>query len=698
MEGWCKVMWKVFVLTMVVAALAVSAFAQEKFVSDVQIQALINQYVEQNGKTNLERFERGVRQVARLWRAEDGSPEEFADFCRENFIADPVLLQQTADRLEAAYESIDGHLGEMGRDLDWNLSVETGPILPIDQAIGRYSPYAHVSDDMFKIRIAFIILLNYPLYALDDLLKIGPALSRDEWAQVRLVQRFRDRVPPEISQVLTDAYQAAGDYIRDYNIWMHHLLNEKGERPFPAGMRLISHWNLRDELKALYANPDGLPKQEMIFDVMSRIIRQQVPRAVINNPAVDWKLSTNEVTISPESDGPARADWSHPGKAGTKVDNSPEPDTRYERLLGIFRAQHQSDKYYPSTPTLIDRRFQRNREMPEAQVEQMLVDILSSDLLPATARIVEKRLGRPLRPFDIWYDGFKPRASYSAEVLDSIVKAKYPTVEAFQHGIIRILTQLGFADSTARYVASKIEVDPSRGAGHAAGPAMRSDNAHLRTRIPSSGMDYKGYNVAIHELGHNVEQVFSTCKIDHPLLAGVPNTAFTEGFAFVFQEKDLELLGIPDTSANAGYLRALDDYWGTCEIAAVSLVDMKVWHWMYDHPDATPAELKEAVIGIAKQVWNDYYAAAFGFKDSDLLAVYSHMISSSMYLPDYTIGYLIQFQVEQYFKTRNLGTEMERMCLLGSITPDLWMQQAVGSGVSVEPLLATARAAVAEVR
>ena len=689
---------RTFVIIVAVALMAGSTLAQEKLVSDAQIQALISQYVEQNGKANQERFERGVREVARLWRTDDGTPEEFAEFCRENFIADPILLQQTAARLEEAFESVDGHFGEMGRDLQWHQDVETGPILPIDQFISRYAPYAHISDDLFKIRIAFVILLNYPLYDLGELLKIGPALSREEWAQVRLAQRFRDRIPPEITQVLTDAYQAAGDYIRDYNIWMHHLLNENGERPFPAGMRLITHWNLRDELKALYSDPDGLPKQEMIFDVLSRIIRQQVPRAVINNPAVDWKLSSNEVTISGVSDGPARSDWSHPGKAGDKVDVSPEPDTRYERLLGIYRASREADKHFPSTPTLIDRRFQRNREMPEAQVEQMLVALLSSDLLPATARIVEKRLGRPLRPFDIWYDGFKPRAGYSAEFLDSVVKAKYPTVEAFDHGILEILSKLGFADSTARYLASKIEVDPSRGAGHAAGPAMRDDNAHLRTRVGQGGMDYKGYNIAIHELGHNVEQVFSTCKIDHPLLAGVPNTAFTEGFAFVFQALDLQLLGIPDTSANAVHLKALDDYWGTCEIAAVSLVDMRVWHWMYDHPDATPGELKEAVITIAKQVWNDYYADAVGVRDSDLLGVYSHMINSGMYLPDYTIGSLIQFQVEEYFKTRNLGTEMERMCLLGSVTPELWMQQAVGSGISVEPLLATARQAVAAVQ
>jgi len=46
-------------------------------------------------------------------------------------------------------------------------------------------------------------------------------------------------------------------YIAQYNVWMHHLLDEKGERLFPKGLRLITHWNLRDELKADYADRAG---------------------------------------------------------------------------------------------------------------------------------------------------------------------------------------------------------------------------------------------------------------------------------------------------------------------------------------------------------------------------------------------------------------------------------------------------------
>jgi len=34
-----------------------------------------------------------------------------------------------------------------------------------------------------------------------------------------------------------------------------------------------------------------------------------------------------------------------------------------------------------------------------------------------------------------------------------------------------------------------------------------------------------------------------------------------------------------------------------------------------------------------------------------------------------------------------MGEEFERICRLGSITPDAWMRQAVGAPLSAEPLL-----------
>ena len=122
---------------------------------------------------------------------------------------------------------------------------------------------------------------------------------------------------------------------------------------------------------------------------------------------------------------------------------------------------------------------------------------------------------------------------------------------------------------------------------------------------------------------------------------------------------------------------------------------MAVWHWMYDHPDATPAELKDATLQICKDVWNKYYAPVFKKKDVVLtLGIYSHMIDSFLYLPDYPIGHLIAFQIEQQIeKAGNLGPEFERMAKAGNIAPDIWMKQATGAPVGAEALLnATAKA------
>ncbi len=143
----------------------------------------------------------------------------------------------------------------------------------------------------------------------------------------------------------------------------------------------------------------------------------------------------------------------------------------------------------------------------------------------------------------------------------------YPTVDDFQRDLPYILRKIGFGPDKSEFLASYIAVDPSRGAGHAMGAAMREDKAHLRTRIPEDGMRYKGFNIAIHELGHNVEQVFSLNGIDHYTLNGVPNTAFTEAFAFVFQSRDLQVLGLENKNQEAEDLEALNTLWMTFEIS-----------------------------------------------------------------------------------------------------------------------------------
>jgi hypothetical protein len=63
------------------------------------------------------------------------------------------------------------------------------------------------------------------------------------------------------------------------------------------------------------------------------------------------------------------------------------------------------------------------------------------------------------------------------------------------------------------------------------------------------------------------------------------------------------------------------------------------------------------------------------------------MIAYPLYLPDYAIGHIIQFQIEDWMKDKNIAQEMERLCATGNIIPQLWMKKAVGSKISVKPLL-----------
>ncbi len=668
------------------ASLAFAGASARPAVAPEVIRDVTDRLVARLGQTHADRIRAGIRQVAARWFPQDGDEAEFARFCEESFLSDPADLTKAFGRLQEVLEQTDGRLHEVRRMLLSPLDLDTGPVSALDRRLGNLDLQAHVDDDLFGNKVAFVALLNFPVHTLDERLRLGPTWSREEWARSRMMDRFDRRVPAPIVQEITRAFTTADQYIADYNIRMGRLITPAGERPFPDSMTLITHWGLRDELGSHFGEKDGLPKQRMIQKVMERIVRQEIPAAVVNNPDLLWCPETNEVRALPG------------GKPLPKDAGAREPDTRYARLLEVFRAVRAADPYSPTAPSFIQRKFEIERQIPEKEVEALLESVLASPEVRDLARLIERRLGRKLEPFDIWYTGFKSRGGRDESELDRIVRAKYPTVRAFESDLPRILRDLGFTEAKARWLAERIVVDPSRGAGHATGAVRREDKAHLRTRIPAEGMNYKGYNIAIHELGHNVEQVFSLNEIDHWFLNGVPNNAFTEAFAFTFQNRDLELLGLAQPGADDRHREALATLWATYEIGAVGLVDMRVWRFLYEHPDATPAQLREAALRIAREVWNRYFAPVFGVKDQEILAIYSHMIVYGLYLPDYSLGHIIAFQVASKLRSGDFGAEFERMARLGRLTPDAWMRGALGKPLSTEALLSESRAALAAVK
>jgi hypothetical protein len=648
--------------------------------------------VARHGDAERARAARGVLQAAAFWRPADGHVTAFEAFCAEHFLPQGEALDATFARLEASFEALDGHALEISRELSRYAQLDEGPMRPVDALLAAYDASAHAIDDLFAGKVAFVALLNFPLTRLDERLVEGERWTRRQWAEARLANRFARRVPAAVNQGIAKAAADADLYIADYNVFMHHVLSEDGRRLFPKGKRLLSHWNLRDELKAQYAAEDGLARQRVIARVMERIVTQTIPAVVVNDPTVDWNPYTNEVRPAPAEtiEGDARPP--------ARIDAKREPDTRYARILENFRAVKAADPHSPSAPTHIARKFELERELPEARVVAMLEEVLGAPEIRRIAELIRTRLGRDLEPFDIWYAGFKPRTRHSEADLDRLTRERYPTAAAFAGALPPTLERLGFSPGKARWLAERIEVDPARGSGHALQAARRGDKAHLRTRVGRDGMDYKGFNIAIHELGHNVEQVFSLYEVDSTLLQGVPNTAFTEAIAFVFQARDLEVLGLPPPPAEERRLVALNDLWATFEIAGVALVDIAMWHWMYEHPAASPAQLREATLGIARDVWNRWYAPVLGTRDVPILAIYSHMVSNLLYVPDYPIGHLIAAQLEEHLEKlppgKLLGDEIERITTYGAVVPDLWMKHATGEPVSAQPLIRAAAKAL----
>ncbi|MEA2106451.1 MAG: hypothetical protein U9P82_06985 [Bacteroidota bacterium] len=645
----------------------------EQTVTEVQ-NALIDQYA----NADKEMIKRGVQHAASLWRTSDGTPDEFKNFCLEQFIEDAEEKKIIFEKIEKNFESLWGHQNKMVLDLNENMHLDLESYHKIDAMFASYSPGAHFAEDFYGNKIAFVIALNFPPYSLDEKNELEKNWSNLEWAYARLGDVFTARVPAELSQNINKAGTNADIYIADYNIYMGHLLNNNSETLFPKDMVLLSHWNLRDEIKSNYANPEnGLEKQQMIYEVMKHIIHQTIPEKVINTDEFDWNPIENKVY-----------------KNGEEVSFEQEPNTRYLQVVNNFQALKATDEYYPEYNTFIKRSFSGSKEIPQEEVEKLFDEFLSSHVAKEVGQLIRKRLGRDLKPFDIWYDGFKARSAISEDELTEITQKKYPTAKALDDDLDQTLMKLGWSKERADFIASKVTVDPARGSGHAWGAQMKSENAHLRTRVGEKGLDYKGYNIAIHEFGHNVEQTISLHDVEHYMLNGVPNTAFTEALAFMFQSRDLQLLGITNDNPDKKYLKTLDNFWSVMEIMGVSMVDMQVWKWLYENPNATEAELKDATVDIAKKVWNKYFAPVYGIEDEPILAIYSHMIASPLYLANYSFGHLIDFQIEQHIVNKDFSDEVDRIWSIGRLTPEFWMHKAVGESISIAPMIKATEEAV----
>ncbi|MDD5629999.1 MAG: hypothetical protein PHU21_13105, partial [Elusimicrobia bacterium] len=289
--------------------------------------------------------EKGAAQARRLWTAADGSPEDFQKFAAENF-AQGAERDLIFARFEAKLEALRGHFTAMGLELRREQDEDRGELRPVDRLFAAFAPDAHLADDLFQSRLGFVAALNFPFPTLEETLRDGPSWDRRRWAEARLAKVFAFRVPGEVRQKTAEIRAAAEAYVYAYDIHMDHVAGPDGQPLFPAGLKLISHWGLRDHIRALYADPKGLALQKLILTIMERIIAQEIPRSAVGGRAQLWDPARNTLGGAPAER---------------------EPDTRYEVLLSLFRAARLEDPFYPGYPTLMDRSFRLEREMTEPE-------------------------------------------------------------------------------------------------------------------------------------------------------------------------------------------------------------------------------------------------------------------------------------------------------------------------------------------
>jgi hypothetical protein len=626
-----------------------------------------------HGDAHRAAIEAGVRRVSERWSDKDGDAKAFEEFCTKHFVSDPAQRVRLLGRLEKALEQIDGHLYEMRRTLRRHHDLRGDEFPGVDDILAQFDPSPDLTEQLYKQKIAHLCLLNFPRPTLATMLTAGAAWDDAGWAATRVAQHFGPRIPVDLADRARRTSFESGKFVSHFHVPVGGMVDANGKRWFESDRKLIAHWLVREEIKAGYGDPDGLGKQRALSWVMARHIDGTIPKRVMSGEEKrDW---------NPEKNTVAGGD---PGELlGLE---------RYEHWIANFRMAREFDPLYPDEPTAIARKFALEREMPEAEVEKLMTDLLDAPVRKDLAAFMSRKLGRALEPFDIYFEDVveaKP-----ATEMNAAVRKRFANVKELEAKLPEVLRELGFRGPDADFLGSRIKVEVCKGAGHAMRPYLEGYGAWLRTSSLDAELGWDGFDTAMHELGHNLEQLCSTYFVSRPALRGVPNTACTEAFAFLYQSLAKRVLGLED-AAEADRQFAVDSVatmLSACQIAGPSLLELRAWRWLYANPSATPAALRDEVLRIAQDLWTRFYERDFGKDSYRILAAYQHMIAHPLYLPDYTLGHMMSHQIRSYMRGKDLAGETKRITSLGSLTPDLWMRRAVGAPVSPEPLARDAAA------
>lgn len=635
---------------------------------DLPIDATVAALVERHGREEAERIRGGVERVAQRWGSSDGSAEEFARFCQDFYVSNPEDRKRLLARLETVITTTHGHLREITRDTGQWVELAGDRIEGVDELLAAFDPAPDLAEQLYAQRIAFLLLLNFETPTLETMQREGSGWSMDQWVTARLTRELPPRLPGDVQIAASRKHKAAKQWIYSMHPHVGSMVDADGRRLYDPGTTLLPHWKVRDEAIRAYDTPGALARQRALMWCMRRSIDGTLP----------------QVLLERDPDGP----WDP--QANT-IDGQPVQETiglvRYEHWLELFHAEQLYDPYYPEYPTVLARSWELDREIPPDRAEEILVDLLRAPVRKRLYAFLRDRLGRSLEPHDVYC--CTPFERAPAEELDAAVARRFQGIDDFGRQLPTILREIGFQDTEADWLAARIRVERSRDAGHCSPPGLPEYGPWLTTSLNRGRFDFGAYATATHELGHAVESAVSVPRAPRPALRGVPGSCAVEAVANVFCDTRFRLVGVKLSTEDIAPLdqMTIESMLASCQMSGPGLLELRVWRWLYAHPDATAAQLRDAVLQIAADIWGEFYEPYFGPDPYYLPAAYQHMIGYPLYLANYVLSDIALQQMRAHVRGKDLAAELMRMYTIGRLTPDIWMERAVGAPLSAEPFL-----------
>ena len=124
------------------------------FIQQSSIDGTIQKLTAKYGESSKTRMERGVRQIASLWTSEDGTAQDFENFCLKYYISDDANREKVFQRISGNFESLFGHANMVSLDFKRAMALDMGETFDIDEIFNAYDAYSHFNDDFSSNKIS----------------------------------------------------------------------------------------------------------------------------------------------------------------------------------------------------------------------------------------------------------------------------------------------------------------------------------------------------------------------------------------------------------------------------------------------------------------------------------------------------------------------------------------------------------------